>query len=266
MASIRARKDNGKLFFDFRIGSRRFREQTELDETPANRKKTEKVLDRIVSEIQAGTFDYQRYFPGSNRAAIFAAGEPIPVKAKPIAVEIANLGTPTAIASKGPTFKEFAATWYSENEISWRRSHQRTIKDILDKRLIPEFGEKVVGQITKADIMAFRSTLAKVPGRKSSTLKAKSINAIMTPLRQILNEAADRFEFNTPFRNIKPLKVQKSDVEPFTLDEVQQHPQYSSVRLSELLHSSNLHGYAHRRNRRIEVEVRRLQGASDLDS
>jgi len=69
--------------------------------------------------------------------------------------------------------------------------------------------------------MAFRSTLAKVPGRKSSTLKAKSINAIMTPLRQILNEAADRFEFNTPYRNIKPLKVQKGDIEPFTLEEVQ---------------------------------------------
>jgi len=42
----------------------------------------------------------------------------------------------------------------------------------------------------------------------------------MAPLRQILNEAADRYEFNTPYRNIKPLKVPRSDVEPFTLDEV----------------------------------------------
>ena len=42
----------------------------------------------------------------------------------------------------------------------------------------------------------------------------------MAPLRQILNEAADRFEFTTPYRNIKALKVQKSDIEPFTFDEV----------------------------------------------
>jgi integrase len=42
----------------------------------------------------------------------------------------------------------------------------------------------------------------------------------MTPLRQILNEAADRFEFTTPYRNIKPLKVLKSDVQPFTFEEV----------------------------------------------
>jgi integrase len=221
MARIRARKDNGKLFFDFRIGSKRFREQTELDETPTNRKKMEKVLDRIESEIQAGTFDYQRYFPGSKRAAIFAASETISVSVKPVAVEISNLGTTLAKTNQGPAFKEFADTWYSENEISWRRSHQRTIKDIIDNRLIPEFGEKWVGQITKADILAFRSTLAKVPGRKATTLTAKSINAIMAPLRQILNEAADRFEFNTPYRNIKALKVQRSDVEPFTLDEVQ---------------------------------------------
>jgi integrase len=43
----------------------------------------------------------------------------------------------------------------------------------------------------------------------------------MKPLRQILNEAADRFEFTTSFRNIKPLKMKRSDVMPFSLDEVQ---------------------------------------------
>jgi integrase len=36
----------------------------------------------------------------------------------------------------------------------------------------------------------------------------------------ILNEAADRFEFLTPFRNIKPLKIQRPDIEPFTFEEV----------------------------------------------
>ncbi|MDF5882040.1 site-specific integrase [Pseudomonas aeruginosa] len=44
----------------------------------------------------------------------------------------------------------------------------------------------------------------------------------MTPLRMILSEAADRFEFTSPYLNIKSLKVPKTDVEPFTLDEVLQ--------------------------------------------
>ena len=38
----------------------------------------------------------------------------------------------------------------------------------------------------------------------------------------ILSEAADRFEFTSPYLNIKSLKVPKTDVEPFTLDEVLQ--------------------------------------------
>jgi integrase len=121
-----------------------------------------------------------------------------------------------------PTFKEFAATWVAENEIGWRRSNRRTIDDILRAHLLPAFGEKAVGRITKADILSFRSTLAKVPGRKAETLSSKRINAIMAPLRQILNEAADRFDFTTPYRNIKPLKLQKTDVEPFSLAEVRQ--------------------------------------------
>jgi len=36
----------------------------------------------------------------------------------------------------------------------------------------------------------------------------------------ILNEAADRYDFVTPYRGIKSLKVPKTDVQPFTLNEV----------------------------------------------
>jgi integrase len=43
----------------------------------------------------------------------------------------------------------------------------------------------------------------------------------MNVLSLILNEAADRYKFTTPFYNIKRLKQAKSDVEPFTLAEVQ---------------------------------------------
>ena len=39
MASIRARKDNGMLFLDFRYQDVRCREQTALTDTAANRKR-----------------------------------------------------------------------------------------------------------------------------------------------------------------------------------------------------------------------------------
>lgn len=80
----------------------------------------------------------------------------------------------------------------------------------------------VVGQIVKADILKFRSSLAKVQNRKNQCeLSASRINYIMMALRQILTEAADRFDYTNPYRNIKPLKIKKLDVQPFSMEEVQ---------------------------------------------
>ena len=81
----------------------------------------------------------------------------------------------------------------------------------------------MVSQITKADILGFRAELSKVNARgKTTPLSARRINKIFGPLRQILCEAADRFDFRTPFHNIKQLKFRKTDIKPFTLEEVRQ--------------------------------------------
>jgi len=221
MGSIRCNVALGTLFLDFRHAGKRCREYTALPDTPANRKKLEKILERIELEIKLGTFDYAKFFPGSKQAAKFSPAIPTVPTATVTAAAVAQTESSGTHSIGLPTFDDFSKTWVAENEVAWRRSNRRTVSDILRRHLVPAFGEKGVGQITKSDILTFRSTLAKVPGRKAETLSAKRINAIMAPLRQILNEAADRFDFTTPFRNIKPLKVLKSDVEPFTLDEVQ---------------------------------------------
>ena len=56
---------------------------------------------------------------------------------------------------------------------------------------------------------------------KRQGLAAATINRILVPLRSILNEAADRYGFSSPMRDVKSLKVPRSKVEPFTLAEVQ---------------------------------------------
>lgn len=223
MASIQVRKGTNRLIIDFYTNGIRCREQTALPDTPANRTKLQKLLDKIEYEIKTGTFDYARTFPGSRLAAKFASSAAAPVAVPhhaPLTAAVAlTLNADTT--SPHPTFDAFADTWVAESEINWRRSHRRTLDDILRAHLRPAFGARVVDDITKADILSFRSTLAKVPGRKGPTLSAKRINAIMAPLRQILNEAADRFNFITPYRNIKPLKQIRPDVEPFSLSDVQ---------------------------------------------
>ncbi|HDK37787.1 MAG TPA: site-specific integrase [Thiolapillus brandeum] len=224
---MRVRKETGTLFMDFRYKGRRCREQTMLSDNKTNRKKLQRILDKIESEIDAGNFVYSQYFPNSKNLKHFESQVPGQTVAAMPAMAQHPMGTNMALAQPEfndehlPTFSEFADTWVSENEISWRRSHKRTILGIIDGHLKPRFGQQKVSRITKAEILAFRSELAKVPGRKNKGLSPKRINSILAPLRQILNEAADRYEFTTPYRNIKPLKVPKTDVEPFTLEEVQ---------------------------------------------
>ncbi len=78
-----------------------------------------------------------------------------------------------------------------------------------------------VDNITRPDILKYRASLVK-PRANGKKLSQDFINHIMTPLRMILNEAADRYEFKAPFENIKQLRVEKRDVNPFSLDEVNQ--------------------------------------------
>jgi len=221
MGSIRILKATGKLFFDFRYQGLRCREYTRLNDTASNKGRMKKILDRIETEIEKGEFDYGSYFPNSRMLEKFsgpssAISAPAPLKRTTAAVQP---GSPADEAT--PSFAEFTDLWIAENEVSWRRSYKKTVLDITEGKLKPVFGEKSVGHITKAEILAFRSALAKVPGRKGEGLSPKRINAIMGVARQILDEAADRYDFTSPYRNIKPLKVPRTDVEPFTLDEVQ---------------------------------------------
>ncbi len=227
MGSIRVRKESNCLLLDFRYGNQRCREQTALEDTPANRKRLEKLLQKIEADIAAGIFDYRRYFPTSRTAAKFDQS-PMQDAVRSLSMTLAEGDVPirtnanaAGFVPQTPLFREFAETWYAEKEVEWRRSHKKRIRDDLTKILIPKFGDQAVGQITKADILAFRADLAKVQARKRETSLSNSrINKIINPIRQIVNEAADRFDFRTPFQSIKQLRVKKIDVDPFSLDEV----------------------------------------------
>ncbi|RUO48969.1 Arm DNA-binding domain-containing protein [Pseudidiomarina donghaiensis] len=202
MGSVYARPETKRLIIDFRYQGVRCKETTSLPDTKTNRKKVEKLLQTIEAEITLGSFEYHKYFPNSNRAKLFAS--------QALHESSGNF----------PTFRNFAEQWFGEMETQWRKSHSDTVRNTIDKYLIPNFGEKEVGHITKAEILSFRASLAKVTARNGKQLSPSRINHIMTPLRMILNEAANRFNFSSPYQGIKSLKVPRTDVEPFTLEEV----------------------------------------------
>jgi len=248
MGSIRAAPNKGLLFMDFRFQGRRLREYTLLTDTPADRKRLQKVLDNIEKEIAQGCFDYEKTFAKPLTSVRYTDDG----DAKPGISRIVK-STPRAgsMAPSTPLFKDFAMTWYGESEVAWRRSYRVTQLGAINQYLLPHFGEKEVSQITKADVLSFRASLAKVTVRSSqSTLSNRRVNAVLKPLRQILNEAADRFDFTSGFTNVKPLRLKRSDVEPFSIEDVQKilstcradYRSYFTVRLFTGLRSGEVHG------------------------
>ena len=216
-ARVRVRPETGKLLIDFVFNGVRCREQTDLKDNQANRRRLQALAKRIDAEIVLGTFDYSKTFPNSKRA-------------NKLASVLTSSSVPAAAGSEGgmekpkadvPTFKEFAKDWFLEQEVGWKRSYRTKLRDIYERYLQPAFGNQVVSDIQKSDILQFRAQLAKVPHGKEKALSASRINQIMNLHKQILDEAADRFDFNTPFRRIKPLNVGRTNVDPFSLEEVQ---------------------------------------------
>lgn len=129
MGSIRRLESQGTLFMDFRYAGQRLREYTMLPDMPANRKRLQKALNRIETDIALGTFDYEKTF-----------GKPLPQPEPKItngAVDATARpdGSPVFSRNGTPIFREFAQQWFTEVEVSWRRSYPS--KPI---RLIVPFG------------------------------------------------------------------------------------------------------------------------------
>jgi integrase len=202
MVNIRVRPETGNLLLDFKYQGVRCREQTALKDTPANRKQLNALARKVDAAILLDKFDYAEFFPNSAKVERFKQSA-------------------TVKHSVAPAFEGFAQTWFDELAPSWRNTYKDKIEWIVFKRLVPKFGARQLDEISKSDLLAYRTEVANIRTRSGETLGPESINRHMKVLRMILDEAADRFEFVTPYRGIKPLKVPKSDIEPFTLEEIQ---------------------------------------------
>jgi integrase len=255
MGKIRSREETGCLFFDFRVNGARCREQTTLKDTKANRRKMEKVLERIEREIVAGTFDYGAFFPGSGRAGQFGSPPSTPSVGVIPSVgsgDVAAALVPPAVMERAtPTFSEFTEIWLTENDAVWRRNTMISTKVHVNGYLLPRFADKQIHQILKADCLAFRADIAKTGGSmKKRTLSAKTVNEIMQILGAILAEGADRYEFPNPMQNVKRLKTQKVHIDPLSFDEVEKfianvradYKPYFTVRFFTGLRTGEVHG------------------------
>ena len=242
MSSVNAR--GGFLFFDFRIRGTRCREYTKLADTSANRKKMEAALKKIDEEIASGTFDYSHFFPGSGMIEKLAKGGLTVSQSKAIS---RNSSHPT------PLFDQFVEQWRNEKSVEWRASYLESVDCIIAKHLVPWFQGYEVGAIDRASIMSFRSHIAGGTTAESDNKKGRApatVNRIMGILSMVLDEAAARHDIINPLHTVKRLKVQKSDIQPFTVEEVRaligrirpDYRDYLTVRFLTGMRSGEAHG------------------------
>lgn len=218
MARVRARKETGKLYLDFHYLGLRCREQTELNDNKTNHAKLERLLRNIQAQIANGSFNYESVFPYSKNLLRIKALE------KSQGEYIANIEVQSGILEKKvttPLFAEFAEQWLKEFSIEWRDSHTANVESILSSSIFPYFGKLRLHTITKDQLLDFRVKEARKKGRDGNkTMSPKTVNARMGIVKQIMEEESDRYNFDNPYRNIKPLKLQRTHIEPFSMAEV----------------------------------------------
>ncbi len=252
MASVR--QSRGRLFLDYRIGGQRRRAYVKLADTPENQAHLRRVAKQVDAELtksgdvdalllKLGLIDSTDDDTGIEEPTALLA--PVQTRRAVATAVVASLRDDT------PAFSTFAELWFSEFKVGWRKTYITTVRGILDKYLVPTFGITRVGDVSRAQILEFRAGLSKLKGRREGTkLSPARINTVMLIVRQILTEAADRYEFTMPMGRLRPLKIPKSDVQPFTLEETQlliskirvDYRDYLKVRFYTGLRSGEIHG------------------------
>lgn len=204
----RVAERNGKLLFDFKYMGIRCREQTMLEDTKENRNKLNTVLKKILAKIELGVFEYREYFPSSKAAD---------------KIDQMDIQRRRAKGNVTPPFEEVAEKWFKTMEPTWRLNTYTGYRNYYEKRIFPYWQGNEVSGIKRQDILEFRSHVAKLTNEKTrARLDPSTVNKTLKIFRMIINEAADQYEFTSPFRNIQLLKEPKKEIQPFNLVEVRQ--------------------------------------------
>ncbi|QDF75270.1 MULTISPECIES: Arm DNA-binding domain-containing protein [Shewanella] len=272
MGSVNSR--NGKLYLDFRYEGTRCREQTALPDTQANQRKIQKLINQIEADIRLGCFVYREYFPQSSRVKKFVKQDLEAQRKKDDLLGSYKTAVHELQGIDRVLFEDFAQEWYEENEVRWKESYKENMRIYLGYYLVPRFGHVSVDKISRPDILKFRAELVK-PRENGKKLSADFINHIMTPLRMIINEAGDRYGFRSSFENIKQLRVEKRDVNPFDLNEVTRflkevrpdYKDYFTVRFFTGMRTSEIDGlkwkYVNFKMRTISVRETIVHGRTE---
>src|SRR2546421_5151771 len=122
----------GWLYLDFRCQGVRCQEATKRRDTPENRTEIRRRLRQLDGEIAAGTFDYAKWFPHGRKIALFAPKE----------------------IEGPPLFRDYVQRWLEDKTARIGPGTAYDMKRIIEGKLVPAFGDRLVSKITQDEVEA----------------------------------------------------------------------------------------------------------------
>jgi integrase len=172
-------------------------EGTDFKDSPANRARLAADVACIRAEIDAGRFDYLRWFPSGNKAALFR---------------------PATVVVREVTIAEYAETWLAgkaadkDNRRTLVRDYRRHLNHIL-----PALGTVSLMRLSLNDLKEFKDRL-----RESGLALKTARNIIDATFRALYRDACDakviRPEEN-PFEKIRWPRREEPGPDPYTPEE-----------------------------------------------
>jgi len=111
-----------------------------------------------------------------------------------------------------PVFGSLAHTWFKLKESKLKKSTIRDYRNCLNNFILPKFGNVPIDQISYLDIETFISDLG--------CLNKRAINMLI-PMRNVFKLAfKSGFIEKNPMDLLDPLKPEKADIDPFSMEEI----------------------------------------------
>ncbi|MEC9492166.1 tyrosine-type recombinase/integrase [Flexistipes sp.] len=186
------------IWYRFNYKERQVRESTGLENTKENIEEARFDFKRLKRQLREDTFDYLKWFPDSPNLEKLGIQKEVPEE------EVPRI-----------KFSELAEEWYKrQKKLRLKNTTLKGYKSSM-KYAVEFFGDMYVHKIKRIDVEDYIIHLM------DKELNNKTINNKLIAVRRILELAYDReYIEENPSKRVKNLRVEKSEIEPFTAEEV----------------------------------------------
>lgn len=133
-----------------------------------------------------------------------------------------NTSALTAIDSKLLicSFSRASDDWIRAYKHRWKKSSIIKYINILNNHLLPEFGQRNISDISRADVQFYISKLLTNVGKRKAGLAPKTVNSIISVMKNIFEYAVDTKGYN--LINFKGLNVKQEQKQIRILSQAEQ--------------------------------------------